>query len=233
MQRFRMPRLGTTLIGLCALALPLCVSAQIAAVNCGSLQNAYGPFDYRIYKDRHEILQVDAYHFTPLVEALIKPMFQHFAADFDYTLRASPNHHRALITMARWSERVKNPMPPGARYSVDCYFDRAIRFAKDDLIVRMIYAGFLGRAGRKTDAMQQLDYVSASAADNPFTHFNVGLAYFDLQEYDKALKEAHAAANLGLQRTELRDRLMAAGKWVEPVAPSTPGASTKATTPKP
>ncbi|MDP3085872.1 MAG: ABC transporter permease [Rubrivivax sp.] len=214
------------------LGLPTLAAAQISTVECGSLVNAYGPYDYRVYKDSIEIQRVDQHHFTPLVEGLIKPIARHFGGDMDYTLRASPNHHRALITMARWSERLKNPTPPDASYTVDCYFDRAMRFAQDDLVVRMIYAGHLGRTGRKADALAQLDHVAAKA-DNAFTHYNAGLAYFDLQEFDKALKQAHAAARLGMPRTELRERLKAQGKWVElPAAPS-PGVAANTAPPKP
>lgn len=225
-------RLAASLLCGAWLGLPALATAQVSTVECGSLVNAYGPYDYRVYKDSIEILRVDQHHFTPLVEGLIKPMFQHFAADFDYTLRASPNHHRALITMARWSERLKNPKPTGAGYTVDCYFDRAIRYAQDDLIVRMIYAGHLGRTGRKADALAQLDHV-ATKADNAFTHYNAGLGYFDVQEFDKALKQAHVAARLGMPRTELRERLKAQGKWVEPPAASSSGVAANGAPPRP
>ena len=190
--------------------------------SCGSLENAYGPFDYRVHKGKPAINIVDKYHFTPLVENLIKPMFQHFSADFDYTLRAVPNHHRALISMLRWTEKQKNPQPPGAQYSVDCYFDRALRFAPDDVIVRMVFAEHLIHTDRKPLALEQLDYVASKADDNAFTHFNVGMLYVQLPDYAKALHAAHSAQALGLKKPELRSKLSAAGKWVEPTDPAVP-----------
>ena len=159
---------------------------------------------------------------------LVKPMGANFGGDFDYTLRASPNHHRALIALARYSERVKKPQLADAGWSVDCYFDRAMRFAKDDMIVRMIYAGHLGRTDRIAEAQAQLDYVAGSAGDNPFTHYNLGLLYFEIKRYDQALAQAHTALQMGLTRTELRDALKKVGKWVEPpqaAAPADPAAS--------
>lgn len=194
---------------------------------CGSLQNPYGPYDYR--KDRDKLQVVENFHFGPLTEALIRPMeHQVFGGDFDYTLRASPNHHRALISLARYAERVKLTKLVGSRYPVECYFDRAIRFAPDDLIVRMIYAGHLGRTNRTPEAIVQLDFVSAKAGDSATTHFNAGLNYFDIKEYDKALARAHDAQRLGLQRNELRDALVRAGQWRD-AAPIAAAAAASAT----
>ena len=190
---------------------------------CGSLANAYGPFDYRKHKGQPLINIVEQYHFTPDVEQLRKPMFQYFAADFDYTLRAVPNHHRALVSMAKYSEKINNPQPPGAQRTVDCYFDRAMRFAVDDLIVRMIYAGHLTNVDRPKDALVQLDYVKRFAGENPLTHYNLGMLYFDAGNLEASLAEAHLAQQLGMRRVELRDKLVKAGKWRDPEPlPQTP-----------
>ena len=96
------------------------------------------------------------------------------------------------------------------------------------MLVRMIYAGHLGRTSREKEALAQLDYVAQSAADNPFTHYNLGLLYLELGRHDKALAQAHAALQLGLPRTELRDALKKAGKWVEPRAAAPEGAASAA-----
>ena len=215
-----------------ALGAALCLAmaaaqAQVAQHPCGSLRNAYGPFDYRIYKDRIEVQRVDEHHFTPLVENLIKPMFGKFGGDFDYTLRAVPNHHRALISMAKYSLKIKNIQPPGLDRTVDCFFDRAMRFAPDDLIVRMIYADFMLKQGKRlTEAVEMLDHVAEHADENPLTHFNAGLLYYDAKEYGKASQQAQRALDLGLTNTALKDKLVAAGKWVDPPAGPGPAAST-------
>ena len=203
--------------------------AQDAAPNpCGPLKNAYGPFDYR--SQRHMLKIVEDFHFNQATEMLVRPMGRNFGGDFDYTLRASPNHHRALISMARYSERTKQFTLADTNWSVDCYFDRAMRFAKDDFIVRMIYAGHLTRTNREADALAQLNYVAQQATDNPFTHYNLGLLYLEIKQYDKALAEAQVAMRLGLPRTELRDALKKVGKWVEPppLAPMAPAEAASA-----
>lgn len=73
---------------------------------CGSLQNAFGPFDYRDPEARGEPLRlVESAHFTPSVESLVKGNSGTVAGDLDYTLRAFPNHHRALYSVAQYAFR--------------------------------------------------------------------------------------------------------------------------------
>lgn len=189
--------------------------AQESASGCGSLENQYGPFDYRTQKSKLDI--VERFHFTPRVESLVGGQSTgSIAGDLDYTLRAFPNHHRALMAMVRLGEKVKTPQPIGATYSVECYFERALRFHPDDTTARMIYATYLSKIGRVKDAISQLETVSVSAEDNPFTHYNMGLIYFDLHQYDQALAQAHLAYGLGFTQTALRDELQRVGKWTEP-----------------
>lgn len=129
--------------------------------------------------------------------------------------------------MMRLAEKEKDPKPYGSRYTVECWFDRAIRFRPDDQVVRMIYTTYLNKHNRKPEAMQQLDIVLNAAKDNAFTYQNVGLLRVDLGEYDKALVQAHKAIELGLNRPDLRQKLQNVGKWVEPppASEATPAAT--------
>lgn len=227
-----MPNITGALLASSACAMALLGSAahaqQAAVEPCGSLQNAYGPYDYRT--DKKMLAIVEQFHFTPAVENLIKPMFQYFAADFDYTLRASPNHHRALITMAKNSLRLHDEKPPGAGQTTECYFVRAIRFAPDDIMVRMIYSDYLIKLNRIDEAIKQLDFGVTLAGDNPFSHYNLGLLYFEAKQMDKALARAHESERLGFPRQELKAKLVAAGKW-QPDASVTAGAAASSATP--
>lgn len=180
---------------------------------CGPIANHYGPFDYRTQRDKLKI--VEGAHFVPEVEALIRGHRGHLAQDISYTLHTSPNHHRALIAVWRFSEKMKSPQPKWLPRPVECYFDRAIRFAPDDTVVRILYAQFLAKNGRSNESLPQLDVAVTYAKDNPFSHYNIGLAYFDLKQFDKALVQAHRAAVLGFDRTELADQLKAVDQWKE------------------
>lgn len=192
--------------------------AQAVGLACGSLDNHYGPFDYR-KANKQQLSLVENFHFTPQIENLIKGRDNPFANDISYTLRVFPNHPRALITIQRLAEREKTDFPAHAEWSVACYFERAIRFRPDDYIVRMLFASYLIKKTRFNEATQQLDETIRLAGDDPFTNFNVGLVFLDMNNYERALAQAHRAAALGFTRTGLKDRLVAAGKWVEPPAP--------------
>lgn len=215
----------------CLLMAVACTSGQAAIDtndvdgSCGPIYipTHVGPFDYRT--DRQLLSTVEFGHFQPGVERLIKPMFQYFGADLDYTLKAFPNHHRALMTMARLTLKEKTLNPKGANYSAECYFVRGMTFRPDDLIVRMIYASFLVMHQRNEDAVKQLNYVLESAGDDPFTHYNVGMIYADMKDWPRALQQAHIALAGGFGRPELKKRLQTAGQWREPSAEAAPVAA--------
>jgi hypothetical protein len=198
-----------------ALLLAAGVHAQTAVSGCGPLDNPYGPFDYRNQKNKLDI--VEKFHFTPSVESLVSGKSTvNVGGDLDYTLRAFPNHHRALMAMVRLGDKLKSPQPPGVGYSIECYFERALRFRPDDSTVRMLYATYLSKGAREPEALQQLEQAATHAGDNPFTHYNLGLVYFDLRHYDLALAQAHLAYGLGFTQPALRERLQRVGKWKDP-----------------
>lgn len=204
--------------------------AQVSAEYCGGLANGFGPFDYRA--DHHVPVPgdqmphpvkrrlVEGAHFTPRVENLIGAQsggqIGPPGADLDYTLRAFPNHHRALFAVMKYGERTGSRKPPGLPREVECYFERALRFKPNDVIARVIFSTYLVKNKRQEEAIAQLEQATVLAGDNAFTHYNIGLTYFDMKIYDKALASAHRALELGFERTELRDQLKSANKWQEP-----------------
>lgn len=187
--------------------------------SCGGLGNGdNGPFDFR--NERHKIYAGETAHFNRDVETLRRGQSSTVGADIDYLLHIYPNHPRALVAMMGWGEKLKSPKPQDTRHSIECYFERALRFRPDDNVVRMIYALFLSKNARHPEAIQHLDRVSAAAGENAFTHYNAGLLYFDIKQYDKSAERARAAMALGFSRPDLIDKLKAVGKWAEPVAES-------------
>lgn len=189
--------------------------AQTSDLACGSLQNHYGPYDFRTDKIRLPI--VDSAHFTPAVEALIRGSTSSSGpgADLNYTLTAFPNHHRALISVMNYGEKLKPRQPKDLPMSVECYFIRALRFRPDDTVARLIYATFLAKNKRESEANQHLETASKTAADNAFTYYNIGLIYYDMKNYDQALVQAQKAYSLGFNAPNLRDQLKSVGKWKE------------------
>ncbi len=216
---------------LCTLTIALlaCGGAW-AADGCGSLANHYGPYDYRT--ERTGKLQiVEHYHFDAGVEALIKGESGYIGGDLNYVLMTSPNHHRALLAMMRYAERNKTDLAPNMTYTVDCYFDRAMRFQPDDTVPREMYADYLRRHGRLDDARKELQAAAYYASDNALSHYNIGLIYFELKDYDKALAQAQTAAQLGYARPELRKMLEGVGEWKDPPPAAAASASATASAP--
>ncbi|WP_431104451.1 tetratricopeptide repeat protein [Roseateles noduli] len=208
------------------LALAGVVAAHAAVaqgMGCGGLANNYGPYDYRQYKDAPEIdpvtkqmspLQmVEGAHFIDTCEALVKCKRGTIGSDIDYTLRAFPNHHRALVAMMLYGDRTKRDQPPDALFTVDCYFKRALAWKSDDVIVRLIYAGYLNGKGKPAPAKEQLEAASKLTGDNAFSVYNVGMVALDLNQVDLAVESARKAYGAGMTHPVLRQRLMAINRW--------------------
>jgi len=193
--------------------------AQTAGANaCGDpFQNHYGPFDYRT-ATKENLAIVERVHFTPGVESLTKPgttTFGTMAQDVGYTLHVFPNHHRALLTMAKLGERHKTSKPPGAKFTVDCYLERAVRYRPNDTVAKSIYAQYLGKQNRKQEAIQQLNAAINMAGDNAISQYTIGTVFLEMGEFESALAQAHKAKSMGLQWPELEQSLKAAGQWKE------------------
>lgn len=188
--------------------------AQGQAKFCGELRNAFGPFDYRKAPSLpFEIHIVESVHFTQNVEQNVKGAAGYVGADIDYTLRAWPNHHRALASMSRQGVIEKSVQPRGAKYPVDCYFLRAFEFAPDDGMAHAVYASHLVAHGKSTEALAEFKRAVELEPDNPTINYNAGLAYMKTKNYDKALVHAKKAYALNFPLPGLKNKLIAVGKW--------------------
>ena len=179
---------------------------------CGSLLNAVGPWDYRTAtQERREL--VERFHFKPETEALKGQGVIGLAADLQYTLRAFPNHPRALVTIGDLARKQKRAQPPGFIYPIECWFERAIRFQPDDGQVRLVYGVALLKDGNRDGAIEQLQKADQLLPRNANVHYNLGLAYFDTKNYAKAREHAKIAYELGFPLPGLKDKLQRASQW--------------------
>lgn len=201
-------------------ALPiLCLSCFAASTHaleaCGELTNSFGPYDYRTTFGDPKVL-VEGAHFPPHVEHLQRQLTGPFGADIDYTLRAFPNNPRALLAMMKLGVKQNTVRPYGARWPVECYFDRAVRFAPDDPAVHTVYGLYLISKGKRQDAERELQTAREALRQlggDSNLNYNLGLAYFDLGRYDEALEQAKTAYALGFPLPGLREKLKRVGKW--------------------
>lgn len=169
-----------------------------------------GPWDYTNAEDRsnpNRILIVERHHFNNDVESVGNA---DYALDnLDYTLRAVPNHHRALNAIARYQVEKKGGIPPTWR-SAECWFERAQTFRPEDGTVWLIYGNMKVRQNDTAAALEAYETAHRLMPKNIEVDYNLGLLYFRLGEYDKALNHAKTAyaGNYPLQglRRKLADK---------------------------
>lgn len=193
-------------------------------VSCGGIDNAndpkaYGPFDYTNPEHFSEKLPiVERAHFTTEVESLVGHVKCggngcNVHNDIDYTLRAFPNHHRALLAMSNYHlqgfHKSRRPM----RYSAECYFDKALQFNASDATVHAIYGYYLSKLGKPQEATERYEHALELAPDSAEIHYNLGLLYADQEDYLRARTHAERAYKLGFPLPGLRDKLKKAGEW--------------------
>lgn len=178
---------------------------------CGNLANGYGPFDYTNPTHVAEKLPiVEEAHFTPEVEALISGATGALWGDLDYTLRAFPNHHRALYAIARYALMPDSPNSAGY-YPPECYFRRALVFKPDDGMVHMIRGIFLHKQEKRSEALEEYRRAVELMPSSAEAHYNLGLFYADMREYSNARKHADRAYALGYPLEGLRNKLQEVG----------------------
>lgn len=207
-----------------AICASLMLSASAAYAEnayCGPLSAGhYGPYDYRL-RNTFNLEVVERAHFTAEVEAGVKGSTSYLGQDLNYTLRAVPNHPRALSTLSQIAVRRKAVKIDHMMYPVECYFDRALRFAPDDGVVKAIYGSYLHSAGRANEALKMLQAAVELLPEDPTVNYNLGLVYFALKDYSAAMRHARVAYDLGFPLPGLKNKLAKVGKWEQAAAAAT------------
>lgn len=224
------------LFGAVVAALLASGAARAADGFCEEIISRFGPFDYRKGQTTlaYELNLVDSTHFTSNIENGIKGRSGTLGGELDYTLHAFPNHTRALASLDRLSLKNKNvTILPGMTLPVECFFERAVRFAPDDGEARAAYATYLFQRGKTDAAMKMFVEAERLSPDDPRINYNLGLMYAKAKDYEKANRFAQKAYRLGFPLPGLKNQLVAAGKWrpeaAEP-APAVPAAPATAAT---
>jgi tetratricopeptide (TPR) repeat protein len=201
-------------VALFVLSIPTAGAQDTGDEECGALGNAFGPFDYRT-AGRDTLKVVEDYHFTPEVERLVGGKSGAIDGDLDYTLRAFPNHHRALFALAKYSLQKKTDRLPNMRHSVPCWFERAMRYAPDDGDVHAVFGYYLTRTGKHAASVAALEKAIELGSDSGNNYYNLGLVQLELKQYAKALDSAHKARERGFTLPGLKKKLQAIGQWRE------------------
>ena len=202
---------GITLL----LLLTITTNLQAAKTFCGELDawDQFGPFDYRT-ASKETLDVVESQHFTANIRDLKRGEDAFLGDEISYTLVRFPNHYPALQAMVKLSLREKDVKPLSALYSVECFFDRAMRFRPGDGIVRMLYGSYLLKLkGRAKDALEQYQEAVRLQPENANINYNIGLLYLKKKNYEESVAYAKKAYGLGFPLPGLRNKLKRAGKW--------------------
>ena len=190
-------------------------AASEPSPGCGTFQyerEHIGPLDYR-YINPKVLKLVEDYHFSRHVEMLRQGQSSTIGGDLAYTLNAIPNHPRALRTTIEYFRRKGPEATLEMRMGLTCWLDRALAYRPDDPMVRILVADELLRTGNRDEALSQLQAAEDNSGDSATVHYNLGLLYLDLKDYDRSVQHARKAYDLGAPLPALKNKLAQAGKW--------------------
>jgi tetratricopeptide (TPR) repeat protein len=214
-----MPRAAIAAVFIAAVMTGAAHAGQPAASEptpgCGTFQyerEHIGPLDYR-HINPQVLKLVEDFHFSRQVEMLRKGQSSTIGGDLAYTLNAIPNHPRALRTTIEYFRRKGPEAALEMRMGLNCWLDRAMSYRPDDPIVRILVADELMRTGKRDDALSQLQVAEQHSGDSATVHYNLGLLYLDLKDYDRSVQHARKAYDLGAPLPGLKNKLAQAGKW--------------------
>lgn len=209
--------------------------------NCGVLKLGAGPWDYMTDLNMRPV--VEQRHFTFEVENLTRGINAPLPGDISYTLQRFPNHHRALIAMMRFMEREGTEHLVRSRFTMACWLERAARFRPGDGMVRAIYGTYFMKHKKYREAIEQYQVAERILGARPDVYYNMGLTYYHMKDWSKALTYAHKAYGMGFAVPGLREMLQKDGKWkdkepgspesVKPSAAPAVGAATPAAVSQP
>ncbi len=193
------------------------VGNTLQNVPCNGGRENFGPFDYLKRKQLpNELGVVERYHFSLEVEQLIKGQTSASPlGDIAYTLRAWPNHHRALYSLVRHRISLWPKKYPSRHVPAECYIQRAIKFSPKDATVYMLYGILLHRTNHKDKALQQYEIARDIDPSNVQVKYNLGLLLIDFKRYPEAKQFARELYSRGFPLPGLKDKLKKAGQWNE------------------
>lgn len=205
----------------------LCLTLLVSATGAGAQGYQYGdrgPYNYYT-ADPHEKLllgSVEGNHLNLLRQKTRHPDPYLVFGECDFVLGKFPNHPEALYLCTEQSvTRAKRP-EMGKRY-----LDRAEQLFPEVASTEVIYGMYLHRLGKYKDAVEKYQRALELDPASRNAHYNLGLTYLALKEYDRANTQAQEAYALGHPSPGLREGLKRAGKW-NPAAAPAPKADAKA-----
>ncbi|WP_293264275.1 hypothetical protein [Neptunomonas sp.] len=193
------------------------IGDTLAGSSCQGKGQNYGPYDYTQRSQLTKQLGlVEGAHFNENVESLRGGAKQKYNlyGDIDYTLRAFPNHHRALNSVIKLrtlygAKHYKQKMSTPA----ECYLQRAINFSPKDASSFMLYGILLHKIGDFDNALIQYKKAEQQSAGSAEIQYNLGLLFIEMERFDEAKVYALKAYAQKFPLKGLMKRLKKSGHW--------------------
>jgi len=185
---------------LTAIILSICFIA-IAHASAGEPYNYYVPAPDRLLEN------VEKYHLQQGIDKIKKGQFEYAWSEFAFMLHYFPNHPLALQHISSLSRQIEKTS------RAQKYFDRAIKLYPQESATYALYGIFMHKTENYEEAITQ--YKRAIQLDDTPAeyHYNLGLSYLALEQYDNANYSAQKAYALGYPLPGLKNQLIAAGAW--------------------
>lgn len=193
------------------------IGTDLTGVPCNGGVQGEGPFDYTKQQNYvpEKLSIVESVHLTPEVENLVKGNSSSIEGDLNYTLRAWPNHHRALLTITRYQLKVNSKLGKDSALTTlpECYFQRALNFSPKDAVTASLYGYYLRKSGHLKEAALAYEEALKLAPDTSKTEYAYSLLLIDMKHYDNALAQAKKAYRHGKPPAGLKNKLIKLGVW--------------------
>ena len=219
-------KLTLCLMSFLLLASSMVIHAKVKRLDVGERERCPvvngGKIGIHDYRDRSEYTLklkglVEGAHFSKSVRLGVAGNTGSLMGDLDYVLRKFPNHPQALMVAIRHQESPDfSPQKRKDRRDylwpdIQCYLDRALTFAPDDPAMHHLVAVYSHQRKKIDVALKHYQEAVKLSPSYAEAHYNLGLLYTQLEQYDNAAKHAAIAYKLGYQLPGLRKKLALQG----------------------
>lgn len=184
-----------------ATLLSLILFATSAVANAGEPYNYYVPAPDRLLEN------VEKYHLQLGIDKLRAGQYEYAWSEFAFMLHYFPNHPIALQYISEISMQTEQ------HEKAKRYFERAIKLYPQESATYALYGIFMHKIAAFELAISY--YQQAIALDDTPAeyHYNLGLSYLALDQYEQANQAAQKAYHLGYPLLGLKNQLVAKGAW--------------------
>jgi tetratricopeptide (TPR) repeat protein len=161
-------------------------------------------------EQKRTLTNVEQFHMAPARVGISNKQYGSALADLEFVLDYFSNHPQALVALSELCQAWRSPQ---CDRTAALRFQTAIERNPEVAQSHVVQALHFHRNAKVEEAVKSYKRAIELAPDSLNAHYNIGLAYFDLKQYDLANLHAQKSYALGVTLTALRTRLEKVGKW--------------------